>query len=34
MVGVWVVVKIMVPIRVILGVYWRYMADNGKENGL
>ena len=25
----WVVVKIMVPIRVILGLY----GDNGKENG-
>ena len=28
-----VVVKIMVPIRVILGLYWGYMGDNGKENG-
>ena len=26
------VVKIMVPIRVILGLYWGYMEDNGKEN--
>ena len=23
----------MVPIRVILGLYWGYMGDNGKENG-
>ena len=28
----WVVVKIMVPIRVMLGSYWGYMGDNGKEN--
>ena len=29
----WVVVKIMVPIRVILGLHWGSMGDNGKENG-
>ena len=29
----WVVVKTMVPIRVILGIYWGCMGDNGKENG-
>ena len=23
----------MVPIRVILGLYWGYMGENGKENG-
>ena len=23
----------MVSIRVILGLYWGYMGDNGKENG-
>ena len=23
----------MVPIRVLLGLYWGYMGDNGKENG-
>ena len=23
----------MVPIRVILGLYWGYIGDNGKENG-
>ena len=27
------VVKIMVPIKVILGLYWGFMGDNGKENG-
>ena len=26
-------VKIMVPVRVILGLYWGYMGDNGKEDG-
>ena len=26
------VVKIMVPIRVILGLYWGYTGDNKKEN--
>ena len=30
---IWVVVKIMVPIRVILGLYWGSMGDNGKEHG-
>ena len=23
----------MVPNRVLLGLYWGYMGDNGKENG-
>ena len=27
------VVKIMVPIKGILGFYWGYIGDNGKENG-
>ena len=27
------VVKIMVPIREILGLCWGSMGDNGKENG-
>ena len=27
------VVKIMVPIRIILGGYWGYMGDNEKGNG-
>ena len=29
----WVVVKILVPIRVILGLYWGCMGNNGKGNG-
>ena len=31
--AMWVVVKIMVPIRVILRLYWGSMGDSGKENG-
>ena len=30
---IWVVVKIMVPVGAILGLYRGYLGDNGKENG-